>query len=106
MAVRCPLAAHVNDIQTDVKKDDLKILDETMGSEMGVKTEDLEEGPEEVEVMTTCEKQINVNYQFELNGIEVIRWRKGCSALLILIPRNQKLVAVMTSRSTTAAAAT
>jgi hypothetical protein len=70
MAVRCPLAAHVNDIQTDVKKDDLKILDETMGSEMGVKTEDLEEGPEEVEVVTTCEKQINVNYQFELNGIE------------------------------------
>ena len=48
-----------------------------MGSEIGVKTEDPEEGPEEVEVVTTCERQINVNYQFELNGIEVIRWRNG-----------------------------
>jgi hypothetical protein len=40
---RAEVATHVNDIQTDVNKDDLKIEDEPMGSEMGVKTEDLEE---------------------------------------------------------------
>jgi hypothetical protein len=40
---RAEVVTHVNDIQTDVNKDDLKIEDELIGSEMGVKTEDLEE---------------------------------------------------------------
>ena len=40
---RAEVVTHVNHIQTDVNKDDLKIKDELIGSEMGVKTEDLEE---------------------------------------------------------------